>query len=94
MSYLDLIALIIINERNKTKTLIDSDPHKIVLPVNKVQFDNTLQTSTDFQIAFLDYFHFIIPLINFGVSSKILNLLSLTLLHHNLYLKLMFSIQM
>ena len=27
--YLDLIALIIINGRNRTKTLIGSDPHKI-----------------------------------------------------------------
>ena len=29
--YLDLIALIIINGRNRTKTLIGSDPHKIVM---------------------------------------------------------------
>ena len=54
--YLDLIALIIINERNKTKTLIGSDPHKIVIPINKSQFKNILQTSTDFQVAFLEYF--------------------------------------
>ena len=54
--YLDLITLIIINERNKTKTLIGSNPHKIVVPINKSQFKNTLQTSTDFQIAFLKYF--------------------------------------
>ena len=54
--YLDLITLIIINERNKTKTLIGSGPHKIVVPINKSQFKNTLQTSTDFQIAFLEYF--------------------------------------
>ena len=47
--YLDLIALIIINGRNRTKTLIGSNPHKIVLPINKAQFENTLQTSTDFQ---------------------------------------------
>ena len=55
-SYLDLIALIIINRRNSTKTLIDSNPHKIVIPINKSQFENTLQSSTDFQIAFLEYF--------------------------------------
>ena len=54
--YLDLITLIIINERNKTKTLIGSDPHKIVIPINKSQLENTLQTSTDFQIAILKYF--------------------------------------
>ena len=54
--YIDLIALIIINEKNKTKTLIGSDPHKIVIPINKSQFKNMLQTSTDFQIAFLKYF--------------------------------------
>ena len=54
--YLDLIALIVISERNRTKTLIGSDPHKIVIPVNKSQFENALQTSTDFQIAFLEYF--------------------------------------
>ena len=34
--YLDLIALIIINERNRNKTLIGSDPHKIVIPINKI----------------------------------------------------------
>ena len=54
--YFDLIALIIINGRNRTKTLIASDPHKIVIPINKSQFEHTLQTSTDFQIAFLEYF--------------------------------------
>ena len=54
--YLDLIALIIINERNRTKTLIGSNPHKIVIPFIKSQFENALQTSTDFQIAFLEYF--------------------------------------
>ena len=54
--YLDLIVLIIINGRNRTKTLIGSDPHKIVIPINKSQFENALQTSTDFQIAFLEYF--------------------------------------
>ena len=53
--YLDLNALIIINERNRTKTLIGSDPHKIVIPMNKSQFENALQTLTDFQIAFLEY---------------------------------------
>ena len=52
--YLDLIALIIINR--KTKTLIGSDPHQIILPINKAQFENALQTSTDFQIDFSDYF--------------------------------------
>ena len=50
--YLDLIALIIINGRNRTKTLIGSDPHKIVIPINKSQIENALQASTDFQIAF------------------------------------------
>ena len=54
--YLDLIALIIINKRHKTKTLIGSNPHKIVIPIKKSPFKNTLQTSTDFQIAFLKYF--------------------------------------
>ena len=54
--YLDLIALIIINGRNRAKTLIGSDSHKIVIPINKSQFENTLQTSTNFQIAFLEYF--------------------------------------
>ena len=46
-SYLDLIAIIIIIGRNRTKTLIGSDPHKIVIPINKSQFENVLQTSTD-----------------------------------------------
>ena len=32
--YLDLIAVILINGRNRTKTLIGSDPHKIVIPIN------------------------------------------------------------
>ena len=36
--YLDLIALIIINGKNRAKTLIGSDPHKIVIPINKSQF--------------------------------------------------------
>ena len=45
---LDLIVLIIINGRNRTKTLIGSDPHKIIIPINKPQFENALQTSTDF----------------------------------------------
>ena len=36
--------------------LIGSDPHKIVIPINKSQLENTLQTSTDFQIAILKYF--------------------------------------
>ena len=54
--YLDLIALIIINGRNRTKTRIGSDPHKIIIPINKSQFENSLQTSTNFQIAFLEYF--------------------------------------
>ena len=35
-SYLDLIALIIINKRNRNKTLIGSDPHKIVIPIKKI----------------------------------------------------------
>ena len=55
-SYLDLITLIIINGRNRTKTLIGSNPHKTVVPVSKSQFKNTLQTSTNFQIAFPEYF--------------------------------------
>ena len=46
--YLDLIAPIITNERNRTKTLSGSDPRTIVIPVNKSQFENALQTSTDF----------------------------------------------
>lgn len=54
MAYLDLIALIIINGRNRTKTLVGSDPHKIV--INKSQLENALQMSTNFQIAFLEYF--------------------------------------
>ena len=54
--YLDLIALIIFNGRNRAKILIGSDPHKIVIPINKSEFENALQTSTDFQIAFLKYF--------------------------------------
>ena len=52
--YIDLITLIIINGRNKTKTLIGSDPHKMV--INKSQFEDALQTSSNFQIAFLEYF--------------------------------------
>ena len=52
--YIDLITLIIINGRNKTKTLIGSNPHKTV--INKSQCENALQTSTNFQIAFLEYF--------------------------------------
>ena len=55
-SYLDLIALIIINKSNRNKTLIGSDHYKIVIPINKSQFENALQISTDFQIAFLEYF--------------------------------------
>ena len=54
--YLDLIAIIIISGRNRTKTLIGSNPHKIVIPINKSQFENALQTSTNFQIDFLEYF--------------------------------------
>ena len=38
------------------RLLIGSDPHKIVIPINKSQFENALQTSTNFQIAFLEYF--------------------------------------
>ena len=34
--YLDLIALIISNERNRTKILIGSDPHKIIIPINNL----------------------------------------------------------
>ena len=54
--YLDLIMLIIINGRKRAKTLSGSDPHKIGAPINKSQFKNALQTSVDFQIAFLEYF--------------------------------------
>ena len=54
--YLDLIMLIIINGRKRAKTLSGSDPHKIGAPINKSQFKNALQTSIDFQIAFLEYF--------------------------------------
>ena len=49
-----MIALIIINGRNRAKTLIGSNPHKTV--INKSQCENALQTSTNFQIAFLEYF--------------------------------------
>ena len=59
MPYLDLIALIIINKKYITKTLIGSYLHQIILPINKAEFKNTLQTSTDFQIAFSDYFFLI-----------------------------------
>ena len=51
-----MIVLIIINGRNRARTLIGSDPHKIIIHINKSQFENTLQTSTDFQIASLEYF--------------------------------------
>ena len=54
--YLDLIALIIINGKNRTKTLIGSYLHKIVITINKSQFEYALQSSIDFQIAFLEYF--------------------------------------
>ena len=54
--YLDLITLIISNGKNRSRALIGLDPHKIVEHINKSQFKNTLQTSTDFQIAFLQYF--------------------------------------
>ena len=54
--YLELIALMIINGRNMTRTLISSNPHKIIIPINKSQFENALQTSTNFQIDFLEYF--------------------------------------
>ena len=43
MPYLDLIALIIINERNKTEILIGCDPHKTVIPVNKLSILNDFQ---------------------------------------------------
>ena len=46
--YLDFIALIIIHGKNRTKTLIGSDSHKTVVPINKSQFESTLQTSTYF----------------------------------------------
>ena len=93
--YLNLIALIIINGRNRTKTLIGSDPHKVVISINKSQFENTLKTSTDFQIAFLEYFgeiSFHYPLVSCGISSKILNLLFLALSAHSLYHRLRFFI--
>ena len=92
-SYLELITLIIISGKNRAKTLIGSDPHKIVVPINKSQFKNTLQTSTDFQIAFLKYFKeisFHYPSKNLWNFLKKINLLPLTLSHHNLYLKLVF----
>ena len=54
--YLDFITLIISNGKNRARALIGLDPHKIVVPINKSHFKNTLQTSTDFQIAFLEYF--------------------------------------
>ena len=46
--YLDLITLIIINGRNRAKALIGSDPPKFVVPINKSQLENALQTSTNF----------------------------------------------
>ena len=46
----------IINGRNRTRALIGSNPHKIMVPISKSQFENALQTSTDFQICFLEYF--------------------------------------
>ena len=51
-----MITLIISNGKNRATALIGLDPHKIVVPINKSQFENALQTSTDFQIAFLEYF--------------------------------------
>ena len=39
--YLDLITLIIINGRNRAKAIIGPNPHKIVVPINKYQFENT-----------------------------------------------------
>ena len=42
----------------------------------------------------LEKFRFIILLTSYGIPSKILNLLPLALSHHDLYLKLIFSIQM
>ena len=39
---LDLITVIIINGRNRAKTLIGSDPHKTVVPINKSPFENAL----------------------------------------------------
>ena len=50
--YLDLIALIIINRRNRTRALIGPNPHKIVIPINKSQFENALQTSELSSIQF------------------------------------------
>ena len=41
-------------KKNRSKTQIGSDPHKIV--INKSQFEDALQTSSNFQIAFLEYF--------------------------------------
>ena len=46
----------IINGINRTRALIVSDPHKIIVPISKSQFENALQTSTDFQTCFLEYF--------------------------------------
>ena len=46
----------IINGINRTRALIVSDPHKIIVPISKSQFENALQISTDFQIAFQKYF--------------------------------------
>ena len=88
-SYLDLITLIIINGRNRAKTLTGSYPHKIVISINKFQFENALQTYSDFQIASLEYFReisFHYPSNKLWNFLKILNLLSLTLSHHDLYL--------
>ena len=87
--YLDSITLIIINGRNRAKTLTGSDPHKIAIPIIKFQFENALQTSSDFQIVSLEYFReisFHYPSNKLWNFLKILNLLSLTLSHHDLYL--------
>ena len=94
--YFDLIALIIINGRNRTKTLIGSDPH-IVISINKSQFENTLQTSI-FPNSFSEIFWKNLILLSFlvqegcRISSKILNLLFLTLSAHSLYHKPRFFI--
>ena len=57
--------------------------HYKLLPISKQPFWNILKK-----------FHFINLPTNSGISLKILNLLFLTLSAHNLYLKLIFSIQM
>ena len=52
MDWLDLLAV-----QGTLKSLLQHHSSKAsILHINKLQFENALQTSTDFQIAFLEYF--------------------------------------